>query len=169
MDPKTSQGPITHPVHPPPWIAQPQDDGVDDFAPLSTSHGFESSATSGQLTNLLAGGSPQVQVMKAVRAIKEDGEVRAIIHDIGLEALLLIIPGAEISGLERLTVVLPIPYRTDKVEVRLLCTVTQVVPLSEHGATGYRLRILSVEQETVPGLYKRYVKYLFEQGLFKQG
>lgn len=169
MDPGTNQGPITHPVHPPPWIQKTRDAMVDDFAPLPTSHGFESNAASGQLTDLLSEGSARVQVMKRVRADVGDREVGAIIHNIGLTSLLLIIPGEELVGLERLSVILPVPYRTDRVEVLLRCTVTRSIPLPEQGATGYKLWILNIEGEAVPDLYERYVKYLFEKSLFKQG
>ena len=169
VDREAVQGPVTHPVHPPPWIQKTQDALLDDFAPLPTSHGFEADAASGQLTDLLSSGPAQVQVMKAVQAKVGDRDMGAIIHDIGLKSLVLIIPGVEIVGVERLTVVLPVPYRTDRIDVHLRCTVTQVLQLPEQGATGYKLWILGVEQETIPGLYTRYVKYLFEQSLFKKG
>lgn len=168
MDDERIQRPITHPVDPPPWIRQTRDASLNGFAPLPTSHGFEKGATSGQLTDLLSGGPAQVQVMKAVRVKIGSRDLRAIVHDIGLSSLLLIVPGAEIPDVERLSVVFSVPYRTEKIEVLLRCTVTRVMRLQKQGATGYQLSILDVEQETLPGLYQRYVKYLFEQSLFKK-
>ncbi len=166
-DAEPIQGPITHPIHPPPWLQQTEEAELNEFAPLPTSHGFESSATAAQLTDLLSSGPAQVRVMKAVQARIGERDRRAIVHDIGLTSLLLIVPGEEIPGVERLAVVFPVPYRKEKLKLLLRCTVTKVIRLVKQGATGYRLAILAVDREAVPGLYTRYVKYLFEQDLFK--
>ena len=161
-------GPITQPVYPPPWISQTSVDPEDDFSPLPTYHGFESNAASGQLTELLSSGPAQVRLMKAVQAKVEGGDVGALIHNIGLQSLLLIIPGDKTPGLERLTVVLPVAHSEERSEVLLRCTVSRIMQFPDQGAVGYKLWILSVD-ETVPGLYTRYIKYLFEQSFYKNG
>jgi len=90
------------------------------------------------------------------------GEVRqGTVRFIGADGLYLIstrVPG-DIEGTVIITYPIPLKGRTKA--IYLICNVGRIDRIAEGGLSGIELEIRSVRKESVPGLFKRYIKYLY--------
>jgi len=90
------------------------------------------------------------------------GEVRqGTVRFIGVEGLYLMskrVPG-DLEG--KVIITYPIPVEGRMTAIYLICSVGRIDRIVEGGLSGMELEISSVRKEPVPGLFKRYVKYLY--------
>ncbi|MFH1530714.1 MAG: PilZ domain-containing protein [Pseudomonadota bacterium] len=90
------------------------------------------------------------------------GEVRqGTVRFIGVDGLYLLsrrVPG-DIEG--KVIITYPIPVEGTMTVIYLICSVGRIDRIVEGGLSGIELEICCVRKEPVPGLFKRYVKYLY--------
>ncbi len=98
------------------------------------------------------------------------GEVRrGTVRFIGVDGLYLMskrVPG-DLEG--KVIVMYPVPVHGKAKPIYLVCAVNRIDRIAEGGLSGVELEILSARKEPVPGLFKRYVKYLYFRMLFEDG
>ena len=90
------------------------------------------------------------------------GEVRqGTVRFIGVDGLYLMsnrVPG-DIEG--KVIITYPVPVEGAVKAIYLVCDLGRVDRIAEGGLSGIELEIRSVRKEPAPGLFKRYVKYLY--------
>ena len=115
----------------------------------------------GPVTNVIDRKDSWVPVSVGVEFFGGGAVRQGTLRFIGVDGLYLMskrVPG----GLEGTVIVTcPIPVEGKVVPVYLLCDVHRIDRIVEGGLSGIELEIRSVRKEPAPGLFKRYVKYLY--------
>ena len=90
------------------------------------------------------------------------GEVRqGTVRFLGVDGLYLMskrVPG-DLEG--KVIVTYPVPVEGRVRPIYLVCDVGRIDRIADGGLSGIELEVRSVRKEPVPGLFKRYVKYLY--------
>ncbi len=90
------------------------------------------------------------------------GEVRkGAVRFLGVDGLYLMskrVPG-DLEG--KVIITYPVPVEGKIRPIYLVCTMGRIDRIADGGLSGIELEIQSVRKEPVPGLFKRYVKYLY--------
>ena len=114
----------------------------------------------GPVTNVVGRKDSWVPVSIGVEFFAAGKVRQGTVRFIGMDGLYLMssrVPG-DIEG--KVIVTCPVPLEGRTKAVYLVCGVSRIDRIAERGFSGIELEILSVRKEPVPGLFRRYVKYL---------
>jgi len=155
----------------PPPAAAPKNSPVSPAPPVEASRriknppNFWRSGENGALTTVLRTREEQVPVEIPVRLrvdmkMKTEGLVRRL----GLSSLFVELPDRFDSPPTKAEVTFPVALRDEPVHVKLACSVAAVGSDPTGTGPGLALIILAVYQKN-PGLFERYVKFLYAKTL----
>ena len=117
----------------------------------------------GPITVDLGGGMMQVPVEIDVRFKAPGMAFEGTIRMLSMDTLFIACPDKQLAeiGTNKVEITLAIPLHHETVKVKLVCSVVGLGRDPETQLDGLALNVLGVEQHKKPGVFERYVKYLY--------
>ncbi len=167
MPERRSRGPIPTPARKRETKVEPTARPAPEAAPsLAKPKKLPQNVGTGPLTEALAYEQAQITVAIKVRVKSVGKKLNGVLLRVGMSNCFVACPGiaaGEIAPNERVDVRLKIDLRSRVYSITLCCRllIFGLDPLSER--EGMILTIRAVDQPKSPGLFERYIKYLYYQ------
>lgn len=155
--PDLEQMAATGQVDPVGWagLAMPQPEAL--VAPSR----FSRSEESGAITTILSRQRGRLPVSVAVQLLVSDIKYEGRITALGITSVYISMPQPAEVRSGQVTVFFPVPVEQPPIMLRLQCDILRVERPTRVDIGGLDLAIRMVEQRLHPGLFERYVKFLF--------
>jgi len=150
------------PASPPTTILQdPALVSEETSTTMLTPPAYAKSDETGSMTQSLGTEGGRTPINVPVQFFVGDAILEGVVVSIGLSSLLLKTRFEVGESDARCVVAFPVPLRPEPTTVYLVCKVNGIEPSEEQAYRRLHLSISAVEQEQKPGLFERYVKFLY--------
>jgi len=144
----------------------PEAAGLDELgAPVAEalvqSPTYSRSGESGAVTTILGRQRGRVPVQIPVQFLVDDRKYDGVVTALGITTMFLNTDERIRPGSGRVVLPFPIPVESQPLMVRMHCAIMRIEDATQTRSDGVDLSIQHIEERKSPGLFQRYVKYLF--------